>query len=155
MNMEEYMIMNFFKRAFWSMKAKKGKTLLQLFVFTMICVLVLTGLTIQSAATKSGELAREQLGGSVTLKVDREKMMKKQQKSGDKQRFESTPVSVKSAKNLASLDHVKSYNFISSTSALAENFDPIETSSSDSDYLMQTADSSLTGLKAKSKAGKR
>ncbi|SCA84296.1 hypothetical protein BGLY_0473 [Bacillus glycinifermentans] len=127
------MIMNFFKRAFWSMKAKKGKTLLQLFVFTMICVLVLTGLTIQSAATKSGELAREQLGGSVTLKVDREKMMQKQQKSGEKQRFESTPVSVKSAKKLASLDHVKSYNFISSTSALAENFDPIETGSSDSD----------------------
>lgn len=56
------------------MKAKKGKTLLQLFVFTMICVLVLTGITIQSAAVKSSELAREQLGGSVTLKVDREKM---------------------------------------------------------------------------------
>ncbi|MEC1023361.1 ABC transporter permease [Bacillus paralicheniformis] len=118
--------MNFFKRAFWSMKAKKGKTLLQLFVFTMICVLVLTGITIQSAAVKSSELAREQLGGSVTLKVDREKMMKEQQESGERKRFESTPVSVKSAEKLASLDYVKSYNYISSTSALADNFDPIE-----------------------------
>ncbi|MCJ2147998.1 ABC transporter permease [Bacillus sp. B19-2] len=118
--------MNFFKRAFWSMKAKKGKTLLQLFVITMICVLVLTGITIQSAAVKSSELAREQLGGSVTLKVDREKMMKEQQESGELKRFESTPVSVKSAEKLASLDYVKSYNYISSTSALADNFDPIE-----------------------------
>lgn len=40
------------------MKAKIGKTLLQLFVFTMICLLVLTGITIQSAAVKSSELAR-------------------------------------------------------------------------------------------------
>ncbi|MED1218356.1 ABC transporter permease [Bacillus paralicheniformis] len=124
--------MNFFKRAFWSMKAKKGKTLLQLFVFTMICVLVLTGITIQSAAVKSSELAREQLGGSVTLKVDREKMMKEQQESGERKRFESTPVSVKSAEKLAGLDHVKSYNYISSTSALADNFDPIESGDEDS-----------------------
>ena len=124
--------MNFFKRAFWSMKAKIGKTLLQLFVFTMICLLVLTGITIQSAAVKSSELAREQLGGSVTLKVNREKMMKEQQESGDRKRFESTPVSVKSAEKLASLDHVKSYNFISSTSALADNFDPIESGDEDS-----------------------
>ncbi|MFT0802616.1 ABC transporter permease [Bacillus swezeyi] len=133
--------MNFFKRAFWSMKSKKGKTLLQLFVFTMICVLVLTGLTIQSAATKSGELAREQLGGSVTLQADREKMMKEQQESGDRQRFESTPVSVKSAETLANLDHVKSYNFISSTSALADNFDPIESGDEDSDTSSDSANS--------------
>ncbi|QHZ48606.1 MULTISPECIES: ABC transporter permease [Bacillus] len=125
--------MNFFKRAFWSMKSKKGKTLLQLFVFTMICVLVLTGLSIQSAATKSSELAREQLGGSVTYQVDREKMMKEQQESGTRKRFASTPVSVKSAETLAKLDHVKSYNFISSTSALADNFDPIESGDEDSD----------------------
>ncbi|MEC1347736.1 ABC transporter permease [Bacillus haynesii] len=124
--------MNFFKRAFWSMKAKKGKTLLQLFVFTMICLLVLTGITIQSAAVKSSKLAREQLGGSVMLKVDREKMMQEQQESGDRKRFESTPISVKSAEKLASLDHVKSYNFISSTSALADNFDPIESGDEDS-----------------------
>ncbi|MED1738813.1 ABC transporter permease [Bacillus swezeyi] len=133
--------MNFFKRAFWSMKSKKGKTLLQLFVFTMICVLVLTGLTIQSAATKSSELAREQLGGSVTLQADREKMMKEQQESGDRQRFESTPVSVKSAETLANLDHVKSYNLISSTSALADNFDPIESGDEDSDTSSDSANS--------------
>ncbi|MCY9001459.1 ABC transporter permease [Bacillus spizizenii] len=124
--------MNFIKRAFWNMKAKKGKTLLQLFVFTVICVFVLSGLTIQSAAQKSSELARQELGGSVTLQVDRQKQMEKQQDSGEKRSFESTPIKVSDANKLAALDHVKSYNYITSASANAGNFDAIESSSSSS-----------------------
>ncbi|MCI3986296.1 ABC transporter permease [Bacillus vallismortis] len=122
--------MNFIKRAFWNMKAKKGKTFLQLFVFTVICVFVLSGLTIQSAAQKSSELARQELGGSVTLQVDRQKQMEKQQDSGEKRSFESTPIKVSDANKLAALDHVKSYNYINSASANAGNFDAIESSSS-------------------------
>ncbi|MCY7851934.1 ABC transporter permease [Bacillus spizizenii] len=124
--------MNFIKRAFWNMKAKKGKTLLQLFVFTVICVFVLSGLTIQSAAQKSSELARQELGGSVTLQVDRQKQMEKQQDSGEKRSFESTPIKVSDANKLAALDHVKSYNYITSASANVGNFDAIESSSSSS-----------------------
>ncbi|MEC1541059.1 ABC transporter permease [Bacillus subtilis] len=122
--------MNFIKRAFWNMKAKKGKTLLQLFVFTVICVFVLSGLTIQSAAQKSSELARQELGGSVTLQVDRQKQMEKQQDSGEKRSFESTPIKVSDANKLAALDHVKSYNYTTTASANAGNFDAIESSSS-------------------------
>ncbi|MCG3230587.1 ABC transporter permease [Bacillus subtilis] len=122
--------MNFIKRAFWNMKAKKGKTLLQLFVFTVICVFVLSGLTIQSAAQKSSELARQELGGSVTLQVDRQKQMEKQQDSGEKRSFKSTPIKVSDANKLAALDHVKSYNYTTSASANAGNFDAIESSSS-------------------------
>lgn len=114
------------------MKAKKGKTLLQLFVFTVICVFVLSGLTIQSAAQKSSELARQELGGSVTLQVDRQKQMEKQQDSGEKRSFESTPIKVSDANKLAALDHVKSYNYITSASANVGNFDAIESSSSSS-----------------------
>ncbi|MBU5265238.1 ABC transporter permease [Bacillus atrophaeus] len=124
--------MNFIKRAFWSMKAKKGKTLLQLFVFTVICIFVLSGLTIQSAAQKSSELARQELGGNVTLQVDRQKQMEQQKDDGEKRSFESTPISVSDAKKLISLDHVKSYNFITSASANAGNFDAIESSSDSS-----------------------
>lgn len=122
--------MNFIKRAFWNMKAKKGKTLLQLFVFTVICVFVLSGLAIQSAAQKSSELARQELGGSATLQVDRQKQMEKQQDSGEKRSFESTPIKVSDANKLAALDHVKSYNYTTSASANAGNFDAIESSSS-------------------------
>ncbi|WFA92563.1 ABC transporter permease [Bacillus subtilis] len=134
--------MNFIKRAFWNMKAKKGKTLLQLFVFTVICVFVLSGLTIQSAAQKSSELARQELGGSVTLQVDRQKQMEKQQDSGEKRSFESTPIKVSDANKLAALDHVKSYNYTTSASANTGNFDAIESSSSSSSDSSSSSSSS-------------
>ncbi|KXZ12638.1 hypothetical protein AXI59_06025 [Bacillus nakamurai] len=120
--------MNFIKRAFWSMKAKKGKTFLQAVVFSVICIFVLSGLTIQSAAKKSSELARQQLGGSVTLQVDRHKQMAQQQNNGEKRTFESTPISVSDANKLTALQHVKNYNFLTSASANAESFDAIESS---------------------------
>lgn len=99
-------------------------------MFTVICVFVLSGLAIQSAAQKSSELARQELGGSVTLQVDRQKQMEKQQDSGEKRSFESTPIKVSDANKLAALDHVKSYNYTTSASANAGNFDAIESSSS-------------------------
>ncbi|OWP59898.1 ABC transporter permease [Bacillus velezensis] len=120
--------MNFIKRAFWSLKEKKGKTFLQLVVFSVICIFVLSGLTIQSAAKKSSELARQQLGGSVTLQADRQKQMAQQQKDGEKRTFESTPISVSDAKKLTSLQHVKNYNFLTTASANAESFDAIKSS---------------------------
>ncbi|OAZ65887.1 putative ABC transporter permease YclI [Bacillus siamensis] len=125
--------MNFIKRAFWSMKAKKGKTFMQLVVFSVICIFVLSGLTIQSAAKKSSELARQQLGGSVTLQADRQKQMTQQQKDGEKRTFESTPISVSDAKKLTSLQHVKNYNFLTTASANAESFDAIKSSGDSAD----------------------
>ena len=59
--------MNFLNRAFLSVKARKGKSLLQLFVFSVIFTLVLAGLSIQTAADKSADLARKQLGGQQNL----------------------------------------------------------------------------------------
>ncbi|MDS9999923.1 ABC transporter permease [Listeria cossartiae subsp. cayugensis] len=129
--------MNFFKRAWLSMKARKGRSVLQLIIFTVVCVLILSGFTIQSAADKASELAREQLGGTVTLTVDREKQMqamREEASSSDsssteaKPKFESSPINVSDANDLAKLDHVASYNYYSSTQALASGFDPIESS---------------------------
>jgi putative ABC transport system permease protein len=120
--------MNFLKRSFLSVKARKGKSLLQIFVFSVICVLVLAGLSIQTAAKKSSELARQKLGADVTLQVDMEKMREKmqaQQASGERRRIQSTPIQVKTAKELTSYEQIKGYNFFSSTTALASNFEPI------------------------------
>ncbi|MDX8362074.1 ABC transporter permease [Cytobacillus sp. IB215316] len=121
--------MNFLKRAFLSVTARKGKSMLLVFVFSVICVLVLAGLSIQTAAQKSSELARQQLGGEVTLQVDREKLMAEggqQQSEGRQQgRMQSVPVPVESATALLSLDNIKGYNYYSSASGLAEDFEPI------------------------------
>ncbi|EUJ51626.1 ABC transporter permease [Paenilisteria rocourtiae] len=129
--------MNFIKRALLSMKARKGRTILQLFIFTIVCVLILSGFTIQSAANKASELARQELGGDVTLSVDREKQMEAQQKESssssggtpERRMFQSTPVAVLAAKKLAELDHVAGYNLYSNTQALASGFEPIASSS--------------------------
>ncbi|EHY8714161.1 TPA: ABC transporter permease [Listeria monocytogenes] len=144
--------MNFFKRAWLSMKARKGRSVLQLIIFTVVCVLILSGFTIQSAADKASELAREQLGGTVTLTVDREKQMqamRDEAASSDssstesKPQFESSPIDVSDANELAKLNHVASYNYYSSTQALASGFDPIESSgdtSSSNDESSTTAE---------------
>ena len=120
--------MNFLKRSFLSVKARKGKSLLQVFVFSVICVLVLAGLSIQTAAEKSSDLARQKLGADVTLQVDMEKMREKmqaQQSNGERRRFQPTPIPVETAEELTSYEHIKGYNFYSSTTALASNFEPI------------------------------
>lgn len=125
--------MNFLKRAFLSVKARKGKSILQIFVFTVICVLVLAGLSIQTAAEKSGDLARQKLGADVTLQADMEKLreqaMSEQQSGGERVRFQSVPVPVEAADELASYDQIKGYNFYSSTTGLASDFEPIESES--------------------------
>ncbi|EAC2857081.1 ABC transporter permease [Listeria monocytogenes] len=149
--------MNFFKRAWLSMKARKGRSVLQLIIFTVVCVLILSGFTIQSAADKANELAREQLGGTVTLTVDREKQMqamRDEAASSDssstksKPQFESSPIDVSDANELAKLNHVASYNYYSSTQALASGFDPIESSgdtSSSSDETSTTTETQGPG----------
>ncbi|HDU7436773.1 ABC transporter permease [Listeria monocytogenes] len=149
--------MNFFKRAWLSMKARKGRSVLQLIIFTVVCVLILSGFTIQSAADKASELAREQLGGTVTLTVDREKQMqtmREEASSSDssstesKPQFQSSPIDVSDANDLAKLNHVASYNYYSSTQASASGFDPIESSgdtSSSNDESSTTAETQGPG----------
>lgn len=121
--------MNFLKRSFLSVKARKGKSLLQVFVFSVICVLVLAGLSIQTAAIKSGDLARQKLGADVTLQADMEKIreqMQAEQASGERQRFKSVPIAEETAQELTTYNQIKGYNFYSSTTGLASDFDPIE-----------------------------
>ncbi|HBI5906569.1 ABC transporter permease [Listeria monocytogenes] len=149
--------MNFFKRAWLSMKARKGRSVLQLIIFTVVCVLILSGFTIQSAADKASELAREQLGGTVTLTVDREKQMQTMREGASssdssstesKPQFQSSPIDVSDANDLAKLNHVASYNYYSSTQALASGFDPIESSgdtSSSNDESSTTAETQGPG----------
>ncbi|WP_141433249.1 ABC transporter permease [Bacillus sp. 03113] len=122
--------MNFLKRSFLNVKARKGKSLLQIFIFSVICILVLSGLSIQSAAEKASDLARQKLGGDVTLQVDMEKMREKMQSSGSQLRFGREPIPVKSAEELLSYSQLKGYNFYSSTLGKANSFNPIENETS-------------------------
>ncbi|MCA1056537.1 ABC transporter permease [Rossellomorea aquimaris] len=118
--------MNFIKRAYWNVTSRLGKSMLLLIVLTVISVLVLSGLTIQTAANQSSIMAREKLGGEVTLTVDREKLMETQQDdAGRRARFEPVPIPEDSANELKDSNYVKGYNYYSSTTAFANGFNAI------------------------------
>ncbi|MGM9986434.1 MAG: ABC transporter permease [Bacillaceae bacterium] len=123
--------MNYFKRAFLSIWARKSRSLLILIVFAVIGVLVLTGLSIQSAAEKSKIAARKQLGGTVTLMPDMDKLRSKMQQNnqssdGKPTRMQTPTLSVDDADELKDSTYLKGYNYLTQASALASDFDPIK-----------------------------
>lgn len=131
--------MNFFKRAILSIKSRLSKTLLLFTVITTICLLVLSGISIQTASNAAGVLARQQLGAQVTLKVDTEKMresmmsQRQSQPSSDgstpeKMKPSMTPVSTEYIDELLSSEYVEGYLAQSSTSLLASNFTAVGSS---------------------------
>lgn len=136
--------MNFIKRALLSMKAKKGRTFLLCAVFTAILIFVLAGLTIQSAALTATENAKKSVGATVTLSANREKAMQKSQDSDERPdpgSFSLTPVSIEDAEKIAALDNVKSYSFLSSSSASAgDGITPISSDTDDTSSSESTSE---------------
>lgn len=122
--------MNFFKRAWLYLTAKVGKTAILMLVFTAIMVFVLAGLTIRQAAIKATENAKKEVGASVTLSVDRDKMMRKAMSvannDGSPVRIEETPVPLEQAEKVSKMSDVKDYSFSTSANAAAStNIKPI------------------------------
>lgn len=135
--------MNFFKRAILSIKSRLSKTLLLFTVITTICLLVLSGISIQTASKAAGVLARQQLGAEVTLKVDtqkmRESMIKSKESSSsgtpngeppsvERMKPTMTPISTEYIDELLKSEYVEGYLAQSSTSLLASNFTAVGSS---------------------------
>lgn len=143
--------MNFIKRALLSMKAKKGRTFLLCAVFSAILIFVLAGLTIQSAALTATENAKKSVGATVTLSANREAAMKKSQENSSSERpdpgsFSLTPVSLEDAEKIAALENVKSYSFLSSSSAGAgDGITPISSESTDETATSTSTSEASTG----------
>ena len=130
--------MNFFKRAWLYLTAKVGKTAILMLVFTAIMVFVLAGLTIRQAAMKATENAKKEVGASVTLSVDRDKMMKKAMSTastdGSPVRIKETPVSLSQAEAVSKMSGVKTYSFSTSASAVVSTgITPVTSSTETSD----------------------
>lgn len=140
--------MNFIKRALLSVKSRLGKTALLLLITTVVCLVVLAGISIQSASKATSILARQKLGSTVTLTADMQKVMEKMREETESSSNENsngesgrklfkptkTPVSLNYLDELKDLEYVKSYNLISDTSVKANDFEAIK---SDSDESMQ------------------
>ncbi len=158
--------MNFFKRAILSIKSRFSKTLLLFTVITTICLLVLSGISIQTASKAAGVLARQQLGAQVTLKVDTEKMrenMMNQRESSnssspgtsapERMKPSMTPVSTEYIDELLSSDYVEGYLAQSSTSLLASNFTAVGASDEEDTATEENTNSNMPQMGQGGKMG--
>ncbi|MFD1549244.1 ABC transporter permease [Levilactobacillus fuyuanensis] len=127
--------MNFFKRAWLNVWAKKGRSVLLILVSSAILMFVLAGLLIRSAAVKATETAKTDAGATMTLSANRQAAFKKMQSSSSSSSSKSsrpkltlTPVKLSDAKSIAKLSNIKNYNVTSSTTANAKSYDTVSTS---------------------------
>ncbi|MFE0505079.1 ABC transporter permease [Peribacillus butanolivorans] len=121
--------MNFIKRAFLSVRARKGKSLILFAVFLVVTNLVLAGFAMQNVTETASDLARKKLGVDVTLGLDPEKFQKKMEKQMEEnpnERIKMPEISTEEADKLAKSPYVKNFNYLKEAYGLAEGFTPIE-----------------------------
>lgn len=127
--------MNFLKRAFLAVIRRKGKSIIMFIIFAAIANLVLAGLAIQHATDYASVLARQKLGGQLTLRFDTQKAFQQAQsttQSGQRPNIQRLPVTDAMVKLVASQKHITGYNNIVNANGLAQGFTAVDTSSSDS-----------------------
>ncbi|WP_225049018.1 ABC transporter permease [Lacticaseibacillus kribbianus] len=131
--------MNFAKRAWLNLIAKKGRTALLILVTSAIMLFVMAGLLIKSAANQATENAKDSIGATLTLSANREAAFKKMRENAassdgqpsqpsEKPSLSMSPVKLSTAEKIAKLAGVESYSVAVSTSANAKSFDAISTS---------------------------
>ncbi|MGG4266948.1 ABC transporter permease, partial [Peribacillus simplex] len=121
--------MNFIKRAFLSVRARKGKSLILFAVFLVVTNLVLAGFAMQNVTETASDLARKKLGVDVTLGLDSQKFQKlieKQMEEDPNERIKVPEISTEEADKLAKSPFVKNFNYVKETYGLADGFTPIE-----------------------------
>lgn len=134
--------MNFIKRAWFAVIRKPSRTIIMLIIFAAIANLVLTGFAIQHATEKASVLARQKLGGTLTLEFDMQSAMEqaRSQNQGTtnsetgRMQFNITrePVTEAMAKTVAKQKNIIDYNIIVDTYAMAKDFSPVVTSTTSS-----------------------
>lgn len=122
--------MNYIFRAVKSLKERVGRTIIVLAVMLTVCIVVLAGFSIKSATEQAAILARQELGATVTLSVDQEKMMEAQRKQmqsqeggqgGQRMKFTQTPVPLSYLDELVTSEYIESYSATTSGSTNIEN----------------------------------
>ena len=128
--------MNFIKRAWLSLSAKKGRSVLLVLVTTAIMLFVLAGMLIHNAADQATANAKKSVGATLTLSANRSEAFKKMRSSSSsstsKPKLKMSSVKLSDAAKIAKLSNVASYNATVSASVNAKSFEAISTSSSSS-----------------------
>lgn len=118
--------MNFLKRALLAVSRRKGKSVILFVIFAVIANMILAGFAIQHATQYAGVLARQKLGGQLTLMFDRQGAMQKAQAAGEQRpRIQSEPVTEDMAKMIAKDKNILGYNYVVNTNGIADGFKPV------------------------------
>lgn len=145
--------MNFIFRAVKSLKERLGKTLIIFAVILTVCIVILAGFSIKSATEKAAILARQELGATVTLSVDQQKLMEAARESfeggqpgefgtGNRIKISSTPVPLDYLDELKDSEYVIGYSVTSSTNV---NVDGVNQVGQDEDE-SETGDQTQGGI---------
>lgn len=118
------------KNAILSIKKSIGKTILLLVLMCVIANLVIAGLSIKSATTKSIEQVRTSLGSDVTFSYNMQNMMKNREK-GEAMDQVVNNITVDMADQLKTLKYVESYNYTVNVGVTSDDIDPVEMTTSD------------------------
>ncbi len=122
--------MNFLKRALLAVSRRKGKSLIILVLFFAIANMVLAGLAIQHATNSASVLARQKLGGQLTLSYDRSTAMQKARASGEERpKIQTEPVTEAMAEAIAQQKNIADFNYIVNANGTADGFTAVVTDS--------------------------
>ena len=127
--------MNFIFRAAKSLKERIGKTIIIFAVMLTVCIVILAGFSIKSATEKAAILARQELGATVTLSVDQQKLMESARKDqssagdnsskGNKIKISSTPVPLDYLDELKDSKYVIGYTVTSTTNVNVDGINQV------------------------------
>lgn len=112
------------KNAILSVKKSIGKSIL---LFVLICVLanlIIAGLSIKSATSKSMEQVRKSLGNDITLSYNMRNIMQNR-KQGEAMDSVMKNITVKMADSLKGLKYVENYNYTLNVSVSSDDIDPV------------------------------
>ncbi|MEB9670226.1 MULTISPECIES: ABC transporter permease [Bacillus cereus group] len=121
--------MNFIKRSFLSLQSRKGKSLILLAIFLVVINLVFAGFTIQSASSKATDLARQQLGADINLKIDINKYLEEQNSNQNANEARKVPgIEKKEADKLRNSKYLDHYNYLKPAIAELKDLHNVEPS---------------------------
>lgn len=117
------------KNAFLSIKKNIGKTILLFVLMCVVANLVIAGLSIKSATSKSMNQVRTSLGSEVTFSYNMRNMMQNREK-GEAMDSAVESITIDMANQLKDLDYVENYNYTVNVSVSSDDINPIEMSTS-------------------------
>jgi len=113
-----------FKNAILSIKKSVGKSVLLFILMAVIANLIIAGLSIKNATSKSMEQVRKSLGNDVTLSYNMRNIMQNRQQ-GEALDSVMKNITIEMADRLKDLKYVENYNYTVNVNVSSDDIEPV------------------------------